>query len=165
MPAPAAFLGKTPPAANSAAQADASSRHSRVLLAGATQLCGKGCRLRDLSQLWSSPVTLSRFFSLFPTGHPPCCFHQSLAHPGPECLDRPCSCALLSLLGSILDLLQGCQGADETLSWTGLSSRGSGASCWLRGSGASCWLRCVENASLCDSGRGLQEECWGVGGG
>lgn len=176
-PAPAAFFGKTPPEdqpqrprsredissgrrrtrrqADSAAQTDASSRHSRVFLAGAARLRGKGSPPQGPLPLWSSPVTLSRFFSLFPTGRPARGFHQSLACSGPEYLDRPCSCALLSLLGSIWGLLQGSQGADGTLSWIGLSSRGSGAGCWQR---------CVENASLCDSGGGLQEECWGAGG-
>lgn len=141
--------------ADSAAQTDASSRHSRVFLAGAAPLRGKGSPPQGPLPLWSSTVTLSRFFSLFPTGRPARGFHQSLACSGPEYLDRPCSCALLSLLGSIWGLLQGSQGADGTLSWIGLSSRGSGAGCWQR---------CVENASLCDSGGGLQEECWGAGG-
>lgn len=119
----------------------ASSRHSRVLLAGAARLRGKDSTPQGPLPLWSSPVTLSCFFSLFPTGRPARGFHQSLACSGPEYLDCPCSCALLSLLGSIWDLLQGRQGADGTLSWTGLSSQGSGAGCWQR---------CVENASLCD---------------
>lgn len=125
--------------AHSPAQTGASSRRSRVLLAGAAWG-------RDLSPLWSSPVLL---FLTFPNRLscpwlPP--------EPGPlrpRVLRAPLQLCLPLSTGQYWDLLQGCQGADGPLSWTGLSSQGSRAGCWR-------W--CVENASPYDSGGGRSAE-------
>lgn len=96
---PAAFPGKTPPADGATTAARPTRLPRRAPPAGAPASSslappGGGASPR------SEPAQ-SCFFSLFPTGCPARGFHQSLGRSGLECLDLPCCCALLSLLGSI----------------------------------------------------------------